>query len=93
MIFCLHVYVYCQVIKQNYFVLRMRKQVNYVPIVTLGIGSLAEKVEHNISGFIAKNKFEYAYYTLKLFSDDNLWQKQRNNLIKEKEKKYLDKSC
>ena len=57
-----------------------------VPIVTLGIGSLAERVEHNISGFIAKNKFEYADYTLKLFSDDNLWQKQRNNLIKRKKR-------
>ena len=53
-----------------------------VPIVTLGIGSLCERVEHGITGFIAKNEQEFAYYTLKLFSDDDLWYKFRSNLIK-----------
>ena len=53
-----------------------------IPIVTLGIGSLSERVEHGITGFIAKNTAEFADYTLKIFNDYNLWKKIRNNLIK-----------
>jgi len=53
-----------------------------IPIVTLGIGSLSERVEHGITGFIANNYEEFAYYTLKIFHDENLWKNLRNNLIK-----------
>mgnify|MGYP001198227027 CR=1 FL=1 len=53
-----------------------------IPIITLGIGSLSERVEHGITGFIAKTHEEFAYYTLKIFNDENLWKELRNNLIK-----------
>jgi glycosyltransferase involved in cell wall biosynthesis len=53
-----------------------------IPIITLGIGSLSERVEHGITGFIAKNCQEFAYYTLKIFNDENLWKDLRDNLIK-----------
>ena len=52
-----------------------------IPIVTLGIGCLNERVEHEKTGFIAKNINEFAEYTLQLFSNDKLWLKLRNNLI------------
>ena len=52
-----------------------------LPIVTLGIGSLSERVIHGKTGFIAKNTNEFAEFTLELFNNDNLWQKLRNNLI------------
>ena len=52
-----------------------------IPIVTLGIGSLSERVDHGITGFIAKNTDEFANYTLKIFNDYDLWKKIRNNLI------------
>lgn len=52
-----------------------------LPIVTLGIGSLSERVQHGITGFIAKNPQEFAYFTLKLLGDNSLWQSLRNNLI------------
>ena len=55
-----------------------------LPIVTLGIGSLSERVDHGVTGFIANNEHEFATYTLKLFSDDNLWFKLRTNLIKKR---------
>ena len=55
-----------------------------VPIVTLGIGSLSERVEHGITGFIANNEQEFATYTLNLFSNDDLWYKFRSNLIKKR---------
>lgn len=53
-----------------------------IPIVTFGIGSLSERVEHNITGFIANNENEFIEYTLELFSNEILWNKIRTNLIK-----------
>lgn len=55
-----------------------------IPIITLGLGCLGERVEHNTTGFIAKNEHEFANYTLKLFSDDELWNRLRLNLIKKR---------
>ncbi len=52
-----------------------------VPIVTLGIGSLSERVHHGVTGFIAKNQNEFADFALNILNDNNLWQKLRNNLI------------
>ena len=53
-----------------------------IPIVTLGIGCLAERVHHGETGFIAKNKKEFSDYTIQLFNDDKLWMNLRKNLIK-----------
>ncbi len=51
-----------------------------LPIVTMGIGSLSERVEHGKTGFIAKTKNEFAEYSIKLFKDDDLWNEFRSNL-------------
>ena len=53
-----------------------------IPIITLGIGSLSERVEHGITGFIAKNSDEFADFTLNIFNNYNLWKEIRNNLLK-----------
>ena len=53
-----------------------------IPIVTLGIGCLKERVEHGVTGYIAKNKEEFSKYTLELFNDDIKWNSFRNNLLK-----------
>ncbi len=55
-----------------------------VPIVTLGIGSLSERVEHGITGFIAKNTKEFIDYTIKILNDDELYLSLRNNLMKKR---------
>ena len=52
-----------------------------VPIVTLGIGSLAERVEHEKSGLIAKNDLQFSEYIFELFNNNDLWKSIRNNLI------------
>lgn len=52
-----------------------------IPIVTLGIGSLSERVIHNKTGFIAKNNEEFSDYTIQLYKNDDLWKQIRNNLI------------
>ena len=51
-----------------------------IPIVTLGIGSLKERVVHNETGFIAKNNTQFAKYTLDLFNDDHLCIQLKKNL-------------
>ena len=53
-----------------------------IPIVTLGIGSLKEMVIHNHTGFIAKNDYEFAKYTLDLFNDNELCMHFKKNLDK-----------
>ena len=53
-----------------------------IPIVTLGIGSLKERVIHNHTGFIAKNDDEFARYTLDLFNDNKLCMHFKENLYK-----------
>ena len=53
-----------------------------IPIVTLGIGSLRERVIHNETGFIAKNEDEFAKYTLNLFNDNDLCMHLKKNLYK-----------
>ena len=53
-----------------------------IPIVTLGIGCLKERVEHGVTGYVAKNKEEFSKYTLELFNNNNQWNLLRNNLIK-----------
>ena len=55
-----------------------------IPIVTLGYGCLSERVTHEKTGFVAKNHQEFANYTLKLFTDNDLWQTMRNNLEKQR---------
>ena len=52
-----------------------------VPIVTLGIGALNERVDHNKTGFIAKDAKEFAAYTLEIFLNDKIWNSMRNYLI------------
>jgi glycosyltransferase involved in cell wall biosynthesis len=53
-----------------------------IPIITLGIGSLSERVEHGVTGYIAKNSDEFADFTLNIFNNYNSWKELRNNLLK-----------
>jgi len=52
-----------------------------IPIVTMGYGSLSERVEHGVTGLIAKNDKEFSNFIIELFKNDDLWSKLRNNLI------------
>tara|TARA_B100000886_G_C20413136_1_gene487985 strand:+ start:1120 stop:2109 length:990 start_codon:yes stop_codon:yes gene_type:complete len=63
-----------------------------VPIVTLGIGSLVERVEHGKTGYIARNIDEFAQYTLKIFNNNKIWEELRTNLFKLRGKLSWEKS-
>ena len=52
-----------------------------LPIITLGIGSLSERVIHGKTGFIAKNKKEFADYAIEIFRNDNTLNSIRSNLL------------
>ena len=54
-----------------------------VPIVTMGYGSLYERVDHGITGFIAKNRDEFINFSVSILTNDDLYLKLKNNLIKE----------
>jgi len=58
-----------------------------IPIVTMGIGSLSERVEHNITGLIAKNKKQFSDYIIEIFTNNELWLSFRNNLLSKRGKK------
>jgi glycosyltransferase involved in cell wall biosynthesis len=53
-----------------------------LPIITLGIGSLSERVTHGVTGFIAKNEKEFAKFTLEIFNDKKIYDTIRSNLLK-----------
>ena len=52
-----------------------------IPIVTLGYGSLYERVEHEITGFIAKNKNEFISYAIEILTNDSLFLNLKKNLL------------
>jgi len=53
-----------------------------LPIVTMGYGSLYERVIHEKTGFIAKNINEFAHYSSMILNDDEVFKEFRTNLIK-----------
>ena len=52
-----------------------------IPIVTMGYGSLAERVEHAKTGYIAKNKNEFIKYSVELLENDKTYLEFKKNLI------------
>jgi hypothetical protein len=48
-----------------------------VPVVTLGIGSLKERVRHGVDGFICRDFTEMAARTRDLLTDDGLWRRMQ----------------
>ncbi len=63
-----------------------------IPIVTLGIGSLSERVIHEKTGFVANDVNQFAQYALELFKNDELWSTMRNNLLNLRGTKVWSKS-
>ena len=58
-----------------------------IPIVTMGIGSLSERVEHNSTGLIDKNKKQFGDYIIDIFSNDDIWLSFRKKLLSQRGKK------
>ena len=59
-----------------------------LPIVTMGIGSLSERIKHNYDGLIGKNINDFSSLIVELYQNNQLWNELRNNLIISRGKKW-----
>ena len=50
----------------------------------MGRGSLYERVQHEKTGFIAKNKTQFIHYSNLILKDDKIYQELRKNLLKKR---------
>ena len=55
-----------------------------IPIVTMGYGSLYERVEHNVTGYIANTQNDFIKYSNNILKDDEIFKHFRKNLINKK---------
>ena len=55
-----------------------------IPIVTMGYGCLYERVEHGVTGFIAKNRSEFINYAYEILTNDKTYLDLKRNLIEMK---------
>ena len=44
-----------------------------LPLITFGIGSISDRVQHNETGFLVKDDQEFADYTVKLLNNDDFY--------------------
>jgi hypothetical protein len=57
----------------------------------MGHGSLYERVKHNETGYLAKNKDEFINYTIKLLNDDNIYLNLKKKLkLKRNSRSYTN---
>ena len=70
-----------------YCIAALEAQELCIPIVTMGIGSLRERVEHNVTGLIAENKKQFSDFIIDVFLNDDLWSDLRKNLLIKRGKK------
>jgi glycosyltransferase involved in cell wall biosynthesis len=46
-----------------------------IPCVVGDLGSMRERVQHGVTGYVTNNEEEFAKYALELFTNDELWKK------------------
>ena len=51
-----------------------------LPVVTMGIGSLSERIIHGVTGLISKNKDDFSKNIIELYNNHDLWRKIKSNL-------------
>jgi glycosyltransferase involved in cell wall biosynthesis len=61
-----------------------------VPVVTLGIGALSERVSHGVTGFVARDRDDFVARTVQLLSDDQLWHRMHRACLEHAELKTWD---
>ena len=61
-----------------------------LPLITFGIGSISDRVQHNETGFLAKNDQEFADYTIKLLNDDSFYLNLKRKMQKKRKENNWD---
>ena len=73
--------------KSDIFTLTAEEAVKLcLPVVTFGIGSLADRVQHNKTGFVAINDDDFANYTIKLMNDDKFYLETKAKMFEDRYK-------
>ena len=68
--------------KSDIWVLTVEEAVQMcVPVVTYGIGSVEDRVEHGVTGFVAQNDKEFAYYLERLLFDNDFYLSLRKKMF------------
>ena len=62
-----------------------------VPAVVKSVGSLPERVVHNVTGFVVNNDDEFVRSAITILTDDELWKKMSNNCMKIQRENSWDK--
>ena len=57
-----------------------------VPVVTFGIGSISDRVDNGLTGYIVKSDNEFANKVLNLMNDDKLYLKIKKNMFESRGK-------
>ena len=57
-----------------------------VPVVTYGIGSISDRVDHGNSGYVVKSDEEFADTVINLMNDKNLYLKLKKNMFQNRGK-------
>ncbi|WP_440680865.1 glycosyltransferase [Candidatus Pelagibacter sp. HIMB1623] len=55
-----------------------------LPLITMGYGSLYERVEHDITGYLAKNKEEFINYASQILNDDTIYLNLKKKLYQKR---------
>ena len=67
--------------KSDIFTLTCEESVKLcLPLITFGIGSISDRVQHNETGFLAKNDQEFADFTIKLLNNDDFYLNLRKKM-------------
>ena len=62
-----------------------------LPVITMGYGSLYERVKHNETGFICKNKDEFINLTVNILNNDDVYlDLKKKLLLKRNSRSYKD---
>ena len=57
-----------------------------VPVVTYGIGSISDRVDHGNSGYVVRSDDEFADTVINLMNDKNLYLKLKKNMFQNRGK-------
>lgn len=65
--------IYPGALDETFCIAAAEAQAMGLPVITLGIGSLSERVQHGINGMICKDYRELGFQTCRIAKDEELW--------------------
>jgi glycosyltransferase involved in cell wall biosynthesis len=73
--------IYPGALDETFCIAAAEAQAMGLPVITLGIGSLSERVQHGINGIICRNFRELGLQACRIAEDDELWNLLHNGAV------------